>query len=443
MIKTLSQAIRDKEIRKRLWWTLFILAVFRFGAHIVVPGVNAKAMTALMEETSLLNLLNVFSGGGLSNYSIMALGVSPFVTAQIIIQLLQLDIVPRFVEWGKQGESGRRKLNMATRWFTLIIGFVQSIGITAGLNSMSQTAEIQLLKNSSWQSYALIGVIMTIGTMFAMWLGEQISDRGLGNGVSMMIFAGIVARLFPGAFEVFRENVLMGGGDRSGIILMIIITISMMLVLTGVTWFYGATRRLQMQYTRSSSQYGSEAYLPLRVNVSGVIPVIFASSFITTPGTILTAFNSQWSGYSWYNTATEIFSMKTTPGAIIYAALIVVFTYFYAFVQVNPEKLSENLQKQGAYIVGVRPGEATKTFMSNLIMRLSFPGSIFLAIVAIIPILAANVWGLGGAALGGTSLLITIGVALDMLRQIDGLMQKKSYNGFIRDEAPVSANENQ
>lgn len=437
MVKLLSQAIRDKDIRKRLLWTLFILIVFRFGAHIVVPGVNAKAMTSLMDQTSLLSLLNVFSGGGLTNYSVMALGVSPYVTAQIVIQLLQLDIVPRFVEWSKQGEVGRRKLNNATRWLTLGIAFVQSIGITAGLNSMSQSADVQLLKSTSWQAYALIGIVMTIGTMFAMWLGEQISDKGLGNGVSMIIFAGIIAQLIPGLWEIFQENVLQSGGDTSGIVFMIILIVSMILIITGVTWFYGATRRLQMQYTRSSSQYGSESYLPLRVNVSGVIPVIFASSFITTPGTILTAFNSRWSSYGWYDTANEIFSLKTTPGAIVYAALIVVFTYFYAFVQVNPEKLADNLQKQGAYIVGVRPGEATKTFMSNLIMRLSFPGSIFLAVVAIIPIIATNIWGLSEKiGLGGTSLLITIGVTLDILRQIDGLMQKKAYNGFIRTKAP-------
>ena len=431
MLRTLFNAVREKDIRRKMGWTLLILFIYRIGTHITVPGVNPSAM-ANMANSGLMNILNIFSGGGLMNYSLFAMGVSPYVTAQIVVQLLQLDIVPRFVEWSKQGEVGRRKLNNATRWLTLVLAFVQSVGITAGFNSLSAYGLVNQTNNA--MSFVIIGSVMTIGTFFAMWLGEMITEKGLGNGVSMIIFAGIIAQAPEGLYEIFRENILQAGsGDlTNGIVFMVVLVIAMILVIAVTTWFYEATRRLQMQYTRSATSYGSEAYLPLKVNVSGVIPVIFASSFISTPQTIMMAFQEKYASAQWYQVLQQIFSMTTLPGAILYTVLIIVFTYFYAFVQVNPEKLSENLQKQGAYIVGVRPGDETKSFVSQLLLNLSFVGSIFLGSVALVPLIASNIWGLNEKiGLGGTSLLIAIGVALDLIRQIDGLMQKRNYIGFI------------
>ena len=433
MLSTLFNALKEHDIRKKMLWTLAILLVYRIGAHITVPGVDPTALTQ-MANNGLVNILNIFSGGGLLNFSLFAMGVSPYVTAQIVVQLLQLDIVPRFVEWSKQGEVGRRKLNNATRWLTLVLAFVQSVGITAGFNSLSSYG---LVTNTTGVSgFIIIGLVMTMGTFLAMWLGEMITEKGLGNGVSMIIFAGIIAQMPSGFYQIFKENILQADGDlTNGIVFMVVLVVATVLITAVVTWFYSATRRLQMQYTRSAAAYGNEAYLPLKVNVSGVIPVIFASSFISTPQTILFAFQSKYGAQGWYQTLQQIFSMTTVPGAVLYTILIVLFTYFYAFVQVNPEKLSENLQKQGAYIVGVRPGDTTKKFVSGLLLRLSFVGSIFLGVVSLIPLIASSVFGLNEKiGLGGTSLLIAIGVALDLLKQLDGLMQKRNYVGFIHKE---------
>ncbi|MBS9336787.1 preprotein translocase subunit SecY [Fructobacillus papyrifericola] len=431
MFRTLFNAIRQKDIRKKMLWTVFLIFVYRIGTHITVPGVNPAALQSVA-NSGLLNILNIFSGGGLLNFSLFAMGVSPYVTAQIVVQLLQLDIVPRFVEWSKQGEVGRRKLNQATRYLTIVFAFLQSVGITAGFNSLAAYGLVQHTNNVT--SFLLIGSVMTMGTFFAMWLGEMITEKGLGNGVSMIIFSGIISQT-PSSFkEIFTENVLQASKSQvvNGWIFVTVLLLAIILVIGITTWFYEASRKLQIQYTRSAASYGSEAYLPLKLNVSGVIPVIFASSLISTPQTILFAFQSKYASAQWFKVLKEVFSMQTTTGAIFYTVMIILFTYFYAFVQVNPEKLSENLQKQGAYIVSVRPGIETQKFITKLLLRLSFVGALYLGFVALVPLIASDVWGLNEKiGLGGTSLLITIGVTLDLLRQIDGLLQKKNYVGFI------------
>ncbi|MBS9339049.1 preprotein translocase subunit SecY [Fructobacillus sp. M2-14] len=432
MFRTLFNAIRQQDIRKKMLWTVFILFVYRIGVHITVPGVNPAALQSVA-NSGLLNILNIFSGGGLLNFSLFAMGVSPYVTAQIVVQLLQLDIVPRFVEWSKQGEVGRRKLNQATRYLTIVFAFLQSVGITAGFNSLAAYGLVKQTNNVT--SFLLIGSVMTMGTFFAMWLGEMITEKGLGNGVSMIIFSGIISQTPSSFYDIFKENVLQASKSQqvNGWVFVTVLVLAIILVIGITTWFYEASRKLQIQYTRSAVSYGSEAYLPLKLNVSGVIPVIFASSLISTPQTILFAFQSKYSGEQWFKILKEIFSMQTTTGAIFYTVMIILFTYFYAFVQVNPEKLSENLQKQGAYIVPVRPGVETQQFITKMLLRLSFVGSLYLGFVALVPLIASDVWGLNEKiGLGGTSLLITIGVTLDLLRQIDGLLQKKNYVGFIR-----------
>lgn len=431
MLTTLKNAFKDKEIRNKIFFTLFILLLYRIGANITVPGVNAKAITQVA-QTGLVPMLDTVSGGGLDTYSIFSLGVSPYITAQIVIQLLQMDIVPKLVEWGKQGEVGRRKTNQVTRYLTLVVAFVQSIGITLGFNVLTQMG---LVKNQTPQTYIEIAIIMTAGTMLLTWLGDEITDKGLGNGVSVIIFAGIIARLPNGLYQIFKESILNASdNDRwRGILFFIGVIIAILIVTQLVTWVEQAVRRVPIQYTRRAAVSGSESFLPLKVNVSGVIPVIFASSFIITPATILMAFQRTQGDQQWYKVLTEIFSLQTTPGAIIYTLLIILFTFFYAFVQVNPEKLAENLQKQGAYIPSVWPGKDTQEYISKLLMKLSTVGAIFLGLVALIPQLATNLWGLPSSiGLGGTSLLIVIGVVLELWRQIDGLLMKREYVGFIR-----------
>ena len=427
----MKNALKVKDIRNKLLFTLGVLIVFRLGSYITVPGVNAQALQSVA-SSGLISMLNTFSGGGLTNYSILAMGVSPYITAQIIVQLLQMDIVPKFVEWGKQGEVGRRKLNQATRWLTIVLAFVQSIGITAGFNSLSQ---LKLVNNPSISTYLTIGVILTGGAMLTTWMGDMITDRGIGNGVSIIIFAGIIARMPTSIYQIYQEqfvNVSQSDWWKSGLFV-VGLALLVLIIVMFVTWVEQANDRIPIQYTRRAAGAPDSSYLPLKVNVAGVIPVIFASSFIATPQTILLGFQSSHGDETWYAVLSNIFNMQSTTGAILYTILIVLFTFFYAFVQVNPEKLSKNLQKQGSYIPGVWPGKDTQDWVSKLLMRLSTVGALYLGLISLIPLLASDIWGLDESiGLGGTSLLIVVGVALETIRQIKGLMMKRDYVGFIR-----------
>ncbi|MBS5813358.1 MAG: preprotein translocase subunit SecY [Enterococcus casseliflavus] len=430
MIRLLKDAFKVKDIRSRILFTVLILFVFRLGTHITVPGVDASRLNTIA-DLPFLNMLNLVSGGAMQQFSIFSMGVSPYITASIVIQLLQMDIVPKFVEWSKQGEVGRKKLNQATRYLTLVLGFVQSMTLTAGFNYYTQ---LGFVNNPNMATYIVIGLILTAGTMLVTWLGEQITERGIGNGVSMIIFAGIISRL-PASIKELIEDYFINV-DQSDIwlnaIFMALLVIAVLIVITLVTYVQQAERKIPIQYTKRVAGAPTSSYLPLKVNAAGVIPVIFASSFITTPNAIVQALGSSYRGETWYEVVQTIFSYNTVPGAIIYTVLIVAFTFFYAFVQVNPEKLAENLQKQGSYIPSVRPGKGTEEYVSRLLMRLSTVGSIFLGLVALLPIIAQMAWNLPQSiGLGGTSLLIIIGVALDTAKQLEGLMLKRKYTGFI------------
>jgi preprotein translocase subunit SecY len=361
------------------------------------------------------------------------MGVSPYITSSIIIQLLQMDIVPKFVEWSKQGEVGRRKLNQATRYLTLVLGFVQSIAITAGFNYYTNAG---LVTSPSVYTYFTIGLILTAGTMLVTWMGEQISEKGIGNGVSMIIFAGIIAKL-PGSikeiYQAYFVNIDKADLAKSFIFIAILI-VAVLFIVTMVTYVQQAERKIPIQYTKRVAGAPQSSYLPLKVNAAGVIPVIFASSFIATPQAFLSAFQVSQGGKPWFQFLEQIFNYSTIPGGIVYTILIIAFTFFYAFVQVNPEKMAENLQKQGSYIPSVRPGKETENYVSSLLMKLSTVGSLFLGLVAILPIIAQNVWNLPQSiGLGGTSLLIVISVALETNKQLEGLLLKRQYTGFIRE----------
>ncbi|MFZ4353468.1 preprotein translocase subunit SecY [Enterococcus gallinarum] len=430
MFKLLKDAFKVKDIRSRIFFTVLILFVFRLGTHITVPGVDASRLREIA-DLPFLNMLNLVSGGAMQQFSIFSMGVSPYITASIVIQLLQMDIVPRFVEWSKQGEVGRKKLNQATRYLTLVLAFVQSMTLTAGFNYYTQ---LGFVNNPNISTFVVIGLILTAGTMLVTWLGEQITERGIGNGVSMIIFAGIISRL-PASIKELAEDYFINV-DPSDIwmnaLFMVLLVVAVLVIITFVTYVQQAERKIPIQYTKRVAGAPTSSYLPLKVNAAGVIPVIFASSFITTPNAIIQALGSSYKGETWYEVVQTIFSYNTVPGAIIYTVLIVAFTFFYAFVQVNPEKLAENLQKQGSYIPSVRPGKGTEEYVSRLLMRLSTVGSVFLGLVALLPIIAQMVWNLPQSiGLGGTSLLIVIGVALDTAKQLEGLMLKRKYTGFI------------
>ncbi|PCS00635.1 preprotein translocase subunit SecY [Lactococcus fujiensis] len=431
--KTLKEALKVKDVRARIMFTIFILFVFRLGAHITVPGINVTNLNNL-SDLPFLNMMNLVSGNAMQNYSLFAMGVSPYITASIIVQLLQMDILPVFVEWSKQGEVGRRKSNQATRYITLVLAMAQSIGITAGFQAMAGTGA-NIVKTPNLQTYLMIGVILTTGSMIVTWMGEQINEKGFGSGVSVIIFAGIVSGIPSAIQSVYVEkfeNVRPSQIPMSWLFVVGLIVASVLIIYI-TTYVQQAERKVPIQYTKLTQGAPTSSYLPLRVNPAGVIPVIFAGSITTAPATIL-SFIQKANGNSigWLNTLQAALSYNTWTGMLFYALLIVLFTFFYSFVQVNPEKMSENLQKQGSYIPSVRPGKGTEKYISRLLMRLATVGALFLGLISIIPIAAQNIWGLPKiVALGGTSLLILIQVAIQAVKQLEGYLYKKNYTGFL------------
>ena len=428
--KLLKDALKIKQVRSKILFTLFIILVFRIGTTITVPGINAKALSSL-SDLPFLNMLSLVSGNAMRNFSVFALGVSPYITASIVVQLLQMDLLPKFVEWGKQGEVGRRKLNQATRYISLVLAFVQSIGITAGFATLSRT---KLVANPNWQTYLLIGALLTTGSVIVTWLGEQITDKGYGNGVSMIIFAGIVSGV-PGMIKGIYEDYFVNiPSDRlnSSLIFVGILIVAVLVIIYFTTFVQQAEYKIPIQYTKIAQGAPSSSYLPLKVNPAGVIPVIFASSITAAPAAIFQFVSAMGYNASWVRTAQALLATTTISGMFTYALLIILFTFFYTFVQINPEKTAENLQKSGAYIPGVRPGKGTEEYMSKLLRRLATVGSLFLGIITIIPILAKDLFGLTDAvALGGTSLLIIISTGIEGMKQLEGYLLKRKYVGFM------------
>ena len=428
--RLLKDAFKVKQVRSKILFTIFIILVFRIGTTITVPGINARALSNL-NDLPFLSMLSLVSGNAMRNFSVFALGVSPYITASIVVQLLQMDLFPKFVEWGKQGEVGRRKLNQATRYISLFLAFAQSIAITASFATLSRT---NLVATPNWQTYVLIGILLTTGSMIVTWLGDQITDKGYGNGVSMIIFAGIVSGIpdmIRGIYEDYFVNV-PSSRLTSSLIFVGILIVAVLLIIYFTTFVQQAEYKIPIQYTKIAQGAPSSSYLPLKVNPAGVIPVIFASSITAAPAAIFQVLNGLGYNASWIRTAQSLFATTTISGMFFYALLIILFTFFYTFVQINPEKTAENLQKSGAYIPGVRPGKGTEDYISKLLRRLATIGSLFLGFITIIPILARDVFGLTDAvALGGTSLLIIISTGIEGMKQLEGYLLKRKYIGFM------------
>ncbi|MBN8237408.1 preprotein translocase subunit SecY [Halobacillus kuroshimensis] len=430
MFRTISNFMRVGDIRRKIIFTLLMLVVFRLGTFIPVPFTNRDAIT-FMDEQNAFGFLNTFGGGALQNFSIFAMGIMPYITASIIMQLLQMDVVPKFAEWKQQGEVGRRKLAQFTRYGTIVLAFVQAIGMSIGFNAL---AGGQLISDPGVTKFLVIALVLTGGTAFLMWLGEQITAHGVGNGISILIFAGIVAAIPNGVNQLY-DQYISGAGDELFINLVIIALIALVIVavVVGVIFIQQALRKIPIQYAKRlvnrSPVGGHSTHLPLKVNAAGVIPVIFAISFIIAPRTVAGFFeDSEVASVIQY-----IFDYQNWPGMIIYVALIIAFTYFYTFVQVNPEQMAENLKKQGGYIPGIRPGANTETYLTRVMYRLTFVGSIFLAAVSILPIILGSLAQLPPTVqIGGTSLLIVVGVALEMMKQLESQLVKRHYKGFIK-----------
>lgn len=430
MFQTISNFMRVGEIRQKIIFTLLMLIIFRIGAFIPVPGVNADVLQ-FQDQASVFGVLNIFGGGALSNFSIFATGIMPYITASIIMQLLQMDVVPKFTEWSKQGEVGRRKLAQFTRYFTIVLGFIQALGMSYGFNNLAGGL---LIEKSGIGNYFLIALVLTAGTAFLMWLGEQITAKGVGNGISIIIFAGIVAGIPTIINQVYAQQFADAGDELFiRIVTMALLLIVVIAIIVGVIYVQQAVRKIPIQYAKRMTAgripASQSTHLPLKVNSAGVIPVIFAVSFIVTPPTIAQFFGQN-NVTLWID---KIFNYTEPIGMTIYVALIIAFTYFYAFVQVRPERLAENLKKQGGYVPGIRPGNNTQDYFTKVLYRLTFVGAIFLAVVAILPTFFIKFAGLPESVqIGGTSLLIVVGVALETMKQLEAQLVKRHYKGFIK-----------
>ncbi|MEE3808431.1 preprotein translocase subunit SecY [Lysinibacillus fusiformis] len=431
MFQTISNFMRVRDIRNKIIFTLLMLIVFRIGTFIPVPNVDADVLKAT-DEFNLVGFLNTFGGGALKNFSIFAMGIMPYITASIIVQLLQMDVVPKFAEWAKQGEVGRRKLAQFTRYFTIILAFIQSFAMSFGFNRMYGGS---LIKEEGVLTYVTIAIVLTAGTAFLVWLAEQITAHGVGNGISVVIFAGIVAALPTGINQIFAQQI-EGAGDKLfiNIIVLALLVLILLAVVVGVIYVQQALRKIPIQYAkrvtgRSQQTSGQQTHLPLKVNAAGVIPVIFSVAFLVTPQTLAVFFGEN----SVTNWITKNLQYTQPIGMTIYIILIVAFTYFYAFVQVNPENVADNLKKQGAYIPGIRPGENTQTYLTSVLYRLTFVGAIFLTVIAVMPILFINFMNLPASVqIGGTSIIIVVGVALETMKQLESQLVKRHYKGFMK-----------
>ncbi|WP_208585772.1 preprotein translocase subunit SecY [Gracilibacillus suaedae] len=431
MFRTISNFVRVADIRQKIIFTLLMLIVFRLGTFIPVPFTDRTAID-FMNEQNVFGLLNTFGGGALQNFSIFAMGIMPYITASIIMQLLQMDVVQKFSEWKKQGEMGRKKLAQVTRYATIGLAFIQACAMSVGFNAMSGGL---LINDPGVGKFLVIALVLTSGTAFLMWLGEQITANGVGNGISILIFAGIVAAIPNGINQIYAQYFGSGVGDELflNIVIVLLIVLLVLAVIVGVIFIQQALRKIPVQYAKRlvnrSPVGGHSTHLPLKVNAAGVIPVIFAISFIIAPRTIAGFFENNEVAM----TISNIFDYSNVTGMIIYVVLIIAFTYFYTFVQVNPEQMADNLKKQGGYIPGIRPGKTTETYLTRVMYRLTFVGSLFLAAVAVLPLVLGDVAGLPQSVqIGGTGLLIVVGVALQTMKQLEGQLVKRNYKGFIK-----------
>ncbi|PWU67453.1 preprotein translocase subunit SecY [Gracilibacillus dipsosauri] len=431
MFRTISNFVRVADIRQKIIFTLLMLVVFRIGTFIPVPFTDRSAID-FMNEQNVFGLINTFGGGALQNFSIFAMGIMPYITASIIMQLLQMDVVQKFSEWKKQGEMGRKKAAQVTRYATIVLAFIQACAMAFGFNQMSGGL---LISDPNIGKFIVIALVLTSGTAFLMWLGEQITAHGVGNGISILIFAGIVAAIPNGVNQIYAKYFGSDAGDDLfiSIVIVALIVLLVIAIVVGVIFIQQALRKIPVQYAKRlvnrSPVGGHSTHLPLKVNAAGVIPVIFAIAFIIAPRTIADFFQDNQIA----NTISEIFDYTKPTGMIIYVALIIAFTYFYTFVQVNPEQMADNLKKQGGYIPGIRPGKNTETYLTRVMYRLTFVGSIFLAAVSVLPLIIGGIAELPQAVqIGGTSLLIVVGVALQTMKQLEGQLVKRNYKGFIK-----------
>jgi preprotein translocase subunit SecY len=418
------------ELKKRIIFTLFMLAVYRVGCHIPTPGIDGAALSAFFSarQGTLFGLFDMFSGGALSQMSVMALGIMPYISASIILELLTV-VVPHLEKLKKEGEQGRKKITQYTRYGTVILSVIQGFGIAVGLERMSSPGGAMVVPIGGWGFRLLTVVTLTAGTAFLMWLGEQITERGIGNGISLIIFSGIVARFPVAVANTFR---LMGTGEITPFFMALLLAV-MIAVVGFIVFVERGQRRIPVQYAKrvvGRRMYGGQStHLPLKVNTSGVIPPIFASSIIMFPATIANFLNVK--EIPWLETVVNFLNPGHIVYILIYVVFIVFFCYFYTAVHFNPVDVADNMKKYGGFIPGIRPGKNTAEYIDRVLTRITFTGAIYVSAVCVLPHLLISRLNVP-FYFGGTALLIVVGVAMDTSNQIESHMLTRHYEGFMK-----------
>ncbi|MBE7048792.1 MAG: preprotein translocase subunit SecY [Ruminococcaceae bacterium] len=429
MLQTLRNAWKIPELRKKMLYTLLLLVVFRLGSYIPVPGLSSSAVAEMMGGFSegMQGLLNNFSGGALERGSIFAMSISPYINASIIIQLLTVAI-PALERLSKEGEEGRKKISSYTRYGTVILGFLQATGLYFGLRNT-------LVGGPSIMNYIILTLSFTAGTAFLMWLGEEITEKGIGNGISLLIFTGIVSR-GPAMIQSLRATLVTAEGmNIQSIVTLIAIIVVAVLAIAFVVLMNDAERRIPVQYAKrvvGRKMYGGQStHIPIKVAMAGVMPIIFAISIMSFPQTINMFINGETIPAGFWGTVLRWFQQTHPFYIIAYFLLIVFFTYFYTAIQFNPIEISNNMKKNGGFVPGIRPGRPTSDFIARIVSKITLFGSLFLAVIALFPLLLAFVPNLSGISIGGTSLLIIVGVALETVKQMESQMLMRHYKGFL------------
>ena len=427
MIQTFLSLFKNKEIRGKILFTIAMLFIYRLGSAIPVPGVDSEILAASVSDNSIINMMNLLGGGTFERLSIFAMGVTPYITASIVIQLLSMDVIPYLTELAKSGQTGRLKLDKITRYLGVILSFVQAFTMVMGFDR-----SYGVMTNGGIAAYLYAATVLTAGTMFLLWIGDRISQFGIGNGISIIIFAGIVSNLPFNYAQVY--NVLVDTANQTamfnGIIEFVLYLIVNLVIIVLVVIMQLAVRKIPIQYTSSSLAKGRNdiTYLPLRINSASVIPVIFAQAIITAPQIVLSFVN-----YEAYQSLSNFLSLQKPLGLLLYAILTILFTFFYTDLQVNPEKIAENLGKSGAYIPGVRPGNETKEYLKKVLNRITVLGACGLTIIAVIPYLLPMITNLpASTSVGGTGIIIVVGVAMETMTQLKGQLTQKQYHGFLK-----------
>jgi preprotein translocase subunit SecY len=426
-LQSFRNIFRIEELKRRVLITLGLLAAYRLGAHVPTPGIDGHALAQFFDQVqgTLLGMVDLFSGGNLRRLTIFALGIMPYISASIILQLLTV-VIPALERLAKEGEAGKKKITQYTRYGTIVLSLIQAFGIAVGLESMRAPGGGSIVPDPGWAFRLLTMITLTTGTALIMWLGEQISEKGIGNGISLIIFAGIVVRLPSAIISSYR--LISTGELRLPVFLALIVM--MLLVTAAVILMQEGQRKIPVQYAKrvvGRRVYGGQStHIPLRINTAGVIPVIFASSLILFPATLTRFIN-----HPWMQSITEALSPGHITYTVMYCGLIIFFAYFYTAIVFNPIDLADNMKKYGGFIPGVRPGKKTAEYIDRTLTRITLPGAIFLALISVLPDFLIR-WFNTPFYFGGTSLLIVVGVALDTVRQMESHLLMRNYEGFLR-----------